>query len=197
MDIDIVLDSHLPQDQLTELGLLAEQYGIRTVWNASYLDGRDPLTNMSELARRSSSIRVAPMALNAYEMHPFRIGMALLTLNEIAGGRVQTMIGGGGEVVMALGIPFEKTSPLRSGMPRDRQGHVHESPVQLRGGVIQYQWLRSAMGHGPATLHLCRRQPSTDAAHGGKVRGWYFHERPVADSGQRRNRCRTWPHGRN
>ena len=34
--------------------------------------------------------------------------MALLTLNEIAGGRVEAMIGGGGEVVMALGIPFEK-----------------------------------------------------------------------------------------
>ena len=108
MDIDIVLDSHLPQERLTEFGLLAERYGIRTVWNASYLDGRDPLTNMSELARRSTKLRVAPMALNGYEMHPFRIGMALLTLNEIAGGRVQAMIGGGGEVVMALGIPFDK-----------------------------------------------------------------------------------------
>ena len=108
MNIDIVLDSHLPPDQLADLGLLAERYGIRTVWNASYLDGRDPLTNMAELARRSRTLRVAPMALNAYEMHPFRIGMALLTLNEIAGGRAQTMIGGGGEVVMALGIPFEK-----------------------------------------------------------------------------------------
>ena len=108
MEIDIVLDSILPPDQLTDLGLLAERYGIRTIWNASYFDGRDPMTNMTDLARRSSSIRVAPMALNAYEMHPFRIGMALLTLNEIANGRVETMIGGGGEVVMALGIPSEK-----------------------------------------------------------------------------------------
>ena len=108
MEIDIVLDSHLPQNELTELGLLAERYGISTVWNASYLDGRDPFTNMSELAAKSSGIHVAPMALNAYEMHPFRIGMALLTLNELAHGRVRTLIGGGGEVVMALGIPFEK-----------------------------------------------------------------------------------------
>lgn len=108
MDIDIVVDSHLPSAQLAELGLLAEKYGIRTLWNASYLDGRDPLTNLAELARQSRRINVAPMALNAYEMHPFRIGMALLTLNEIAGGRVQAMIGGGGEVVMSLGIPFEQ-----------------------------------------------------------------------------------------
>jgi len=108
MDIDIVLDSHLPSEQLTELGLLAEQYGIHTLWNASYLDGRDPFSNLADLARQSTRLKIAPMALNAYEMHPFRIAMALLTLNEIADGRVETMIGGGGEVVMALGIPFEK-----------------------------------------------------------------------------------------
>ena len=108
MNVDIVLDSHLPQRELTELGLLAEKYGISTVWNASYLDGKDPFTNMADLAAKSTNLRVAPMALNAYEMHPFRIGMALLTLGEIAGGRVSTLIGGGGEVVMALGIPFEK-----------------------------------------------------------------------------------------
>jgi 5,10-methylenetetrahydromethanopterin reductase len=108
MDIDIVLDSHLPSEQLTRLGLLAEQYGIHTLWNASYLDGRDPFSNLADLARQSSRLKIAPMALNAYEMHPFRIAMALLTLNEIADGRVEAMIGGGGEVVMALGIPFEK-----------------------------------------------------------------------------------------
>jgi alkanesulfonate monooxygenase SsuD/methylene tetrahydromethanopterin reductase-like flavin-dependent oxidoreductase (luciferase family) len=108
MDIDIVLDSHLSSQELTELGLLAEQQGIRTVWNASYLDGRDPFSNMVQLAQASSRIRIAPMALNAYEMHPFRIAMALMTLNELADGRVQTMIGGGGEVVMSLDIPFVK-----------------------------------------------------------------------------------------
>ena len=108
MDIDIVLDSHLSSQELTDLGLLAEQYGIRCVWNASYLDGRDPFTNLAQLARESSRIKVAPMALNGYEMHPFRITMALLTLNELAPGRVEAMIGGGGEVVMGLKIPFAK-----------------------------------------------------------------------------------------
>ena len=108
MDIDIVLDSHLSSQELTDLGLLAEQYGIRCVWNASYLDGRDPFTNLAQLARESSRIKVAPMALNGYEMHPFRITMALLTLNELAPGRVEAMIGGGGEVVMGLKIPFKK-----------------------------------------------------------------------------------------
>ena len=146
MEIDIVLDSHLPQDRLTELGLLAERYGIRTVWNASYLDGRDPLTNMSELARRSSSIHIAPMALNAYEMHPFRIGMALLTLNEIAGGRVQTMIGGGGEVVMSLGIPFEKRVRYVRECLEIVRGMCHDRPFSYEGELFRIdnydpQWI--------------------------------------------------------
>jgi alkanesulfonate monooxygenase SsuD/methylene tetrahydromethanopterin reductase-like flavin-dependent oxidoreductase (luciferase family) len=108
MDVDIVLDSMLSSQELTDLGLLAEANGIRAIWNASYLIGRDPFTNMAQLAHESSRIKVAPMALNGYEMHPFRITMALLTLNELAPGRVETMIGGGGEVVMSLKIPFEK-----------------------------------------------------------------------------------------
>ena len=139
MDIDIVLDSHLPQERLTELGLLAERYGIRTVWNASYLDGRDPLTNLSDLARRSTSINVAPMALNAYEMHPFRIGMALLTLNEIAGGRVQTMLGGGGEVVMGLGIPFEKRVRYVRECLEIVRGMCHDRPFSYQGELFSIE----------------------------------------------------------
>ncbi|HJP05599.1 MAG: hypothetical protein CL799_09995 [Chromatiales bacterium] len=108
MNIDIVLDSHLTSSELTELGLLAEKYGIRCLWNASYLDGRDPFCNLAQLARESKTIKVAPMALNGYEMHPFRMAMNLLTLNELAQGRAEAMIGGGGEVVMALQIPTEK-----------------------------------------------------------------------------------------
>ncbi|MDP6994184.1 MAG: LLM class flavin-dependent oxidoreductase, partial [Woeseiaceae bacterium] len=108
MNIDIVLDSHLSSSELAELGLLAEKHGIRCLWNASYLDGRDPFGNLAQLARESSKIKVAPMALNGYEMHPFRMAMNLLTLNELAQGRAEAMIGGGGEVVMALQIPTEK-----------------------------------------------------------------------------------------
>lgn len=124
MDIDVILDSQLPPSELTELGLLAERVGLRTVWLANMLDGRDPFVSLAGLAARSSRIRLAPMALNAYEMHPFRIGLSLLTLNELCGGRAQAMIGGGGEPVMALGIPF-----------RRRVRHVRECVEIVRGMV--------------------------------------------------------------
>lgn len=124
MDVDIIIDSTISSQELCELGLLAEKHGIRCVWNANMLIGRDPFTNMAQLARESSRIKIAPMAINAYEMHPFRIAMNLLTLNELAPGRVEAMIGGGGETVMSLGIPFER-----------RVGHVKEALEFVRGAM--------------------------------------------------------------
>lgn len=108
MEIDIIIDSHLTPTEFAEIGLLAERSGIRAVWCASYLDGRDPFTNMVELARRSSTIKMGVMAVSPYELHPFRIVLALLTLNEICPGRAEVIIGGGGEVVMSLGVPRDR-----------------------------------------------------------------------------------------
>ena len=139
MDVDIVLDSHLSSQELTDLGLLAEANGIRCVWNASYLDGRDPFTNLAQLARESTRIGVAPMALNGYEMHPFRITMALLTLNELAPGRVSAMIGGGGEVVMGLGIPFEKRVRYVREVLEFVKGAITERPFNYKGELFSIE----------------------------------------------------------
>lgn len=139
MDVDIVLDSHLSSQELTDLGLLAEASGIRTVWNASYLDGRDPFTNLAQLARESTKISVAPMALNGYEMHPFRITMALLTLNELAPGRVKTMIGGGGEVVMGLKIPFNKRVRYVREVLEFVKGATTERPFNYDGELFKIE----------------------------------------------------------
>jgi alkanesulfonate monooxygenase SsuD/methylene tetrahydromethanopterin reductase-like flavin-dependent oxidoreductase (luciferase family) len=137
MDIDIVLDSDLSPNELKELGVLAEQQGIRTVWNASYLTGRDPFTNLVPLAQATSRIGIAPMALNGYEMHPFRMAMALMTLNEFADGRVETMIGGGGEVVMALGIPFEKRVRYVREAVEFVKGATTERPFNYAGELFK------------------------------------------------------------
>ena len=139
MDVDIVLDSMLTSQQLTELGLLAEENGIRCLWNASYLIGRDPFTNLAQLARESSRIKIAPMALNGYEMHPFRITMALLTLNELAPGRVEAMIGGGGEVVMSLKIPFKKRVRYVREVLEFVKGATTERPFHYDGELFKIE----------------------------------------------------------
>jgi alkanesulfonate monooxygenase SsuD/methylene tetrahydromethanopterin reductase-like flavin-dependent oxidoreductase (luciferase family) len=160
MDIDIVLDSHLPSSQLTELGLMAEKYGIRAVWNANYFDGRDPMTNFAELARESEKIKVAPMALNGYEMHPFRIGMALLTLNELCNGRAMAMIGGGGEAIMALGISPDRRVRYTRECLEIVGGMCHERPFSYAGELFQIdgydpQWVTAP----PPLLYAGAAQP--------------------------------------
>jgi len=106
--IDIALDSGLGSERLSELGLLAEKYGIGTIWAASYLNSRDPFSNLAALARTSTRIRLGPIAVNPFEQHPLRITTALLTLNEISNGRADIIVGGGGEVIQALGIKPER-----------------------------------------------------------------------------------------
>ena len=39
---------------------------------------------------------MGPVALSPFELHPLKMANALLTLNEISGGRANLVIGGGG-----------------------------------------------------------------------------------------------------
>ncbi len=152
MHIDIILDSHLSPNELKELGVLAEENGIRGIWNSSYLDGREPFTNMAALAAATSKIRLGPIALNAYEQHPFRVAMGLLTFNEIAGGRAQTVIGGGGEVVMALGVPFEKRVRVVRECLEMVKGASGERPFTYEGELYQIKDYDPYWATAPAPL---------------------------------------------
>lgn len=99
MEIEICLDSRLPSAETARLAVLAERSGIRGLWITCGIDMRDPFTNLAEAARTTSTLRLGAMAISPYELHPFRIAMALLTLNEIAGGRAAIGIGAGADVL--------------------------------------------------------------------------------------------------
>ena len=114
MRIGLILDSRLSTSNITELGLLAEKYGIHTIWLASYIDSREPFTNLAHLARRSSQINLGPVALNPFDTHPIRIATGLLTLNELAKGRATIVIGGGGESLQSLNLkPVKRVRAVR------------------------------------------------------------------------------------
>lgn len=108
MDIDLILDARAADTELCELGLLAEQLGFAGIWVSSLLDGRDPFTNLTTLARASERIQLGPVAVNPWDTHPVRIAGALCTLNELAGGRARAVIGGGGEALASLGLKPER-----------------------------------------------------------------------------------------
>ena len=108
MHVDLILDSRLSASEITELGLLAEKYGVHTIWVASYLDSREPFVNLSQLASQSNQIHLGPVALNPFDTHPIRIAAGLLTLNELSNGRASIVIGGGGEALQSLNLKTVK-----------------------------------------------------------------------------------------
>jgi len=108
MRIDLIIQPHLAAAEFVELGRLAESLGISGVWVSNHLDGRDPFVNFVPLAERSSRLLMGPTALSPFEEHPLQMAKLLLTLNEIAGGRAQIAVGGGGGTVDAMGRKPER-----------------------------------------------------------------------------------------
>lgn len=104
MRIDVILDPTTSPWEVRDLGLLAEQYGISAVWNSNYPSSRDPFLNLAPLALASSRIRMGPLVVTAYELHPYKTAKALATLNELSQGRACLMLGGPTGVNAAMGM---------------------------------------------------------------------------------------------
>jgi alkanesulfonate monooxygenase SsuD/methylene tetrahydromethanopterin reductase-like flavin-dependent oxidoreductase (luciferase family) len=115
MEIDIILNEFASPAEAAELSKLAESYGLRGVWSSSYGDGWDPFLTLALAADQTDTIRMGPLAVSPYELHPLKISNALHSLNELSGGRAMVCVGGGGGVVQHMG------------MKRDRMiGHLRE-----------------------------------------------------------------------
>jgi alkanesulfonate monooxygenase SsuD/methylene tetrahydromethanopterin reductase-like flavin-dependent oxidoreductase (luciferase family) len=51
MDVDIILNEFDSPRALAEQAVLAENYGFRAVWSASYATGRDSFLSLAEAAK--------------------------------------------------------------------------------------------------------------------------------------------------
>ena len=74
------------------------------MWTANHLSARDPFLAFSLLARESETIRMGPVAVSPFELHPLKIANSLLSLNEFANGRANIVIGGGGGTLIAMNL---------------------------------------------------------------------------------------------
>jgi len=108
MDIDIILNEFASPQEAAELGLLAENYGIRGVWASNYGWSRDPFFTLSLLADQSSKIRLGPLAVSPYELHPLKMANLLFSLNELSNGRAMITVGGGGAVLQTIGMERDR-----------------------------------------------------------------------------------------
>ena len=103
MRIDLIIQSDGSAEHYAHLGKLAEDYGLGTIWVPNNANGRDAFANFIPFALQSSRIRMGPMAISPFELHPIKMGASLLTLNEISNGRASIVVGGGGGVAENIG----------------------------------------------------------------------------------------------
>jgi len=144
MRLDLVLEPDTPQ-RFAELGLLAEQLGFGAVWTANHISARDPFMSFMALAQQSEKIRMGPIAISPYELHPVKIANQLFTLNEQANGRANIVVGGGGGSVIGMGLK----SGRRDMMPRMVRavaecveflhGAAQGKPFSYAGEIFQVQ----------------------------------------------------------
>lgn len=149
MRIDLILESNAAPERIAALGRLAEGYGLGGIWVSSMLDARDPFLTFAELARTSLGIRMGPIAVSPFEIHPLKMATSLLTLNEISGGRAQIVVGGGGGTMTAMGIqPARRVRAVEEALTILRLAGRGE-PVNFEGEIFRVRrynpaWARSA-----------------------------------------------------
>ena len=95
MHVDIILEPDLAPPQIVELAEAAEKYGIRGLWTSNYFAHWDPFISLVSAARTTSRLRLGALAVSPFEMHPLKIANALLSLNELSGGRGMVAVGPG------------------------------------------------------------------------------------------------------
>jgi len=140
MRIDVILESNLPPERISELGQLAERHGLGGVWVSNMTDARDPFINFVDLARATRRIRLGPIALSPFELHPLKMTSSLLTLNEVAKGRAQIVVGAGGGTVNAMGLkPARVVRAVRECVEIIRAGAAGK-PVRYKGELFEVGW---------------------------------------------------------
>lgn len=126
MRLHVILEPDSPA-RFRELGLLAESLGFEAVWAPNILSARDPFLAFSQLAPASRALRMGPIAISPFELHPVKIANSLLALNELAHGRAAIVIGGGGGALIGMGLKPDR----QANFPRMVRG-VRECVAFLR-----------------------------------------------------------------
>jgi 5,10-methylenetetrahydromethanopterin reductase len=158
--IDVILESNQPPEAIRELGQLAEKCGLGAVWVSNMNDARDPFINFVPLAQGTERIRLGPIAVSPFELHPLKMASSLLTLNEVARGRAQIVVGAGGGTATAMGArPARVVRAVRECVEILRAGATGR-PVRYEGEIFQVKWYNPAwVQSAPPALYVGANGP--------------------------------------
>ncbi len=169
MKVQVFLEAGLAPPIVTRLGVLADEYGIDTLWASSFPARREPFMCLAALAQQQRHLRLGAVPISPYEMHPVKIADSLLTLNELCDGRAAVTIGGLGHSVMRVtGLtPVRRVRAVRecveilhaaaSGEPVNYQGEIY-SLTNYQADWAKARSPRIYVGaNGPSMLKMAGR----------------------------------------
>jgi alkanesulfonate monooxygenase SsuD/methylene tetrahydromethanopterin reductase-like flavin-dependent oxidoreductase (luciferase family) len=131
MRVSVVLDGRRSAAEIAELARLAEARGFHAVWLSGGARTKDHFVRLALAAAATRRIRLGPIAVSPFEMHPVHIGLALLTLDEIAPGRACLVLGAGGDLAATL-------EPPRAGRVEAVEECLDIIRAQAAGGEVNY-----------------------------------------------------------
>ncbi len=160
MRIDVILESNNPPERVLELGRLAEEVGLGGVWVSNMNDARDPFINFVPLAMQTERVRLGPIAVSPFELHPLKMASSLMTLNEVAQGRAQIVVGAGGGTATAMGQkPVRVVRAVRE-CAEILAAAATGKPVSYRGEIYEVNWYNPAwVRHAPPRIYVGANGP--------------------------------------
>ncbi len=150
MQVDIMLEPDQSPEQIKELALLAERYSLRALWAQNYVSARDPFMCLVPAALATKKIQLGVVVVSPYEMHPMKIGNAVLTLNEFCNGRAEVVIGGGGYWCSRMGVSPERMVRSICEAIEIIKGGFQDRPAQYEGDIYKAYGYHSKWATDPA-----------------------------------------------
>jgi len=99
--------------EITRYAISAEKSGFEYVWVSDHIRHRNAYLCLTSIAINTKRIKIGPGVTNPYLIHPIVTAQALLSLNEIARGRVVCGIGVGDKTAMSM-LNVEQKMPLKT-----------------------------------------------------------------------------------
>jgi len=166
MDFEIIFEPDFPPDQLAELAVAAENYGIRALWASNFWAHWDGFISLVPVALATEGIELGVLAVSPFEMHPVKIANAIISLNEISQGRSMVAIGAGGGILRVMGkelAPKEMriVRAVREAIEIVQGAASGEFHQPYKGELYEfdrphhYKWVK----HKPARIYACATEP--------------------------------------
>jgi 5,10-methylenetetrahydromethanopterin reductase len=133
MRVGLCFDGFYSIQEIIELGRLADEANMHSLWMSDHLCFRDSLTTAMALLASTEKIKVAAAPMSPYSRNPIITAMSIATMDEFAPGRVIASPGTGNAAALKE-AGMESPHPLQT-----VREYVEILRLYLRGEAVHFQ----------------------------------------------------------